>query len=331
MAIPDKRLGLGRSLLVLVLAFCLTSGLLLGPVCGEALEKARLLAPIRAGGNDGINNLILIPQLDTAVTLGKGGWRVELSTEYIKNSLKETQGTSRTEITTTTYETHFRVTYGLLEYLDLFADLSFTAYDGTIGAVINTESFFVGSASTLGAAEVDADREMTDPIIGAKFQVWAGKRECSAVAVRAAVKLPIADDRDIHSTGDPDLSIGVVGSLDRPSGVWHAHVDYTLTGNADHVRPQVDMDLENVLSFGVGYLFELVEDKLAVGAQVNGYSNPYRDVPVGLEGFDGPPVNLLLDLRWYPYRQFSVELAAGPGLTSDAADFTGFLGLAYER
>jgi hypothetical protein len=303
----------------------------LNGVFGEALEKVSLLAPIRAGGNDGINNLVLIPQMDTAVSLGKNHWRVELSTEYIKNGMEETKGTSRTEITTATFENRLRLTYGLLEYLDLTADLFFTAYDDEIGAVIETESFFEGAPSALGPAEVDADRELADPILEAKFQVWGGKREGTGLALRTAVKFPLGDEKDLHSTGSYDFSLGAVGSLDLSWGVWHANVDYTFAGNPDFIRDELDVDLKNSLSFGVGYLFELLENRLAVGAQVMGYSNPYRDVPQDLEGFEGTPVGLLFDLRWFPYRQFSVELAAGPGLTADAADYSAFLGVIYQR
>jgi len=330
-AIPDKRLGLGRSLLVLVLAFCVTSGLLLGPVCGEALEKARLLAPIRAGGNDGINNLILIPQLDAATTLGKKHWNVELSTEYVDNNFDEVSGTSGIRITGGTYETHLRITYGLLEYLDITADFSLTAYESGIGATLNSQSFFERVPASASVETVDADREMTDPVIEVKFQVWGGERECSAIALRAAAKLPLADGRDIHSTDSLDLAFGALGSLDTSWGVWHANVDYTLVGDGDAFRDEVDVNLKNTLSFGAGYLFEVSENRLAVGAQVFGYLNPYRDVPGNFEGFDGTPISAMFALRWYPRRNWAVQAGAGSGITSDAADLIAHIGLAYQR
>jgi hypothetical protein len=300
-------------------------------VWGEALEKVSLLAPIRAGGNDGLNNLVLVPQLDTAVTLGKNHWNIELSTEYVDNEFDEVSGTSGIRITGGTFETHLRVTYGVLSYLDLTADFALTAYDGKIGATVNSQSFFQPFPQGAAIDTVDADREIADPVLEAKFQVWGGQRECTGVALRAAAKFPLADERDIHSTGAFDFSVGTVASLDTQWGIWHANLDYTFVGDQDAFRSEADVDLKNTLSFGAAYWFEVTENKLALGAQISGYLNPYRDVPGDFEGFGGTPVSALFGLRWYPYQFLAIDAGAGPGLTSDAADFTATIGVSLER
>ncbi|MBI2194676.1 MAG: transporter [Planctomycetes bacterium] len=293
----------------------------LASATAEAPDKASLLAPFRAGGNDGLSNLVLIPGMESAITLGKRGFRADLSTEITDNNFKEVSGTDGIDISGETYESHLRLAYGVLSYLDLSVDFSFTAYSEDVLAVTNGQSFFTN---------VEADREVTDPVLEAKFQFWGGEREGTGLAIRAAVKTPVGDTKDVHSTGAFDYSGGLLWTLDLDWGIWHANLNYTTVGEHEIFRQEANVDLQDVVSVGLSYMFEIKPDVLAVGAQAFGYLNPFRDVQGSLEGLEGTPVSALVGLRWYPRRRFSFELGLGPGITSDAADFTAFVGLAYQ-
>ena len=310
-------------------AVCLVCAL--APARAQSSTKASLLAPFRVGGNDGLSNLVLIPSLDSAVTQGKGHWRIGATTEIIENGFDKTSGSSRFTMKGSTFETHALLGYGVTDNLDLSMDLSFTTYGSSLGAVNTGQSFFPGAAAGTNFNLVDADREMGDPIIESKLMLWGGKRENTAVAFRASLKLPLADERDVHSTGAFDLAAALLGSLDLDWGVWHATLGYTYVGSDDAFRPQANVDLADVISFGVAYTFEVIEDKLAVGVQFFGYLNPYRNVSGSVDGLDGPPFGALLGARWFPRRNLALEFAIGPGLTADAADLTAHLGIAYQR
>ena len=310
-------------------AVCLVC--VVAPARAQSSTKASLLAPFRVGGNDGLSSLVLIPAMDTAVTQGKGHWRIVGTTELIENGFDHTSGASRFEMNGATFETHALLGYGVTDNLDLSLDVPFTAYGSRLGAVNTGQSLFPGAEAGTNFNLVEADREMSDPILESKLMLWGGERENTAVALRASLKLPLADERDLHSTGAFDIAAALLGSLDLDWGVWHATLGYTYVGSDDAFRPEANVDLADVISFGVAYTFEVIEDKLAVGVQFFGFLNPYRDVSGSVEGLDGPPFGTLVGARWFPHRNLALEVAIGPGLTSDAADLTAHLGIAYQR
>jgi hypothetical protein len=91
------------------------------------------------------------------------------------------------------------------------------------------------------------------------------------------------------------------------------------------------VDLKNTMSFGVGYLYEFIEEELAVGGQLFAYTNPYRDVVGNVKGFDGPPANAILGVRYFGNEYLHVDLGTMFGITSDAPNFGMFLNLVVQH
>lgn len=303
--------------LIVFLFFCVNH------LSAEAPNKHSLLAPFRSGGNDGLNNLILIPQMESAISHGKDAILFEVSTEIIGNNFLDVEGLSFITNDAKAIESHSRLTWGVLEYLDLSIDFSFTDYSGQITALINDESVFFANST--------ANREITDPVLEARFQVWGGERPGTGLSFRGAVKFPVGDNQDLHSTGAFDFSAGLLGSLDLDWGVWHANFNHTFVGEQKVFRSQANIELTNTTSFGLGYMFEILPNRWAAGIQILGFSNPFRNVRDDLVSFNGIPISVVIGTRWYPYRNVFLELGGGPGLTPDAADYSLFFNLGYQR
>lgn len=310
--------------LVMSFAFSalVTSGLL-----AQASKKDRLLEPFRYGGNDVLNILTLIPKMESAITMGKGEFRTKLSIEFVENNATDQSTGSQIDFSGGATEFNAYFAYGLADFLDLQVEIPFTSFGGSLLAIVDSESLF---ALQQGANNISIDNEIGDPIISTKFQLWGGDQSGSGMALRLQVKLPLGDERDLHSSGGLDFGFGVLSTTELDWGVWHFNLDYTHIGSVSAFRPEARIELEDTLSVGVGYMFEVIEDELSIGAQLFGYLNPYRATPANLEGMDGIPVSLTLGARWAPWDSVSFELGAGPGITKDAAAFTLFFGFSFQ-
>ncbi|MBI2194665.1 MAG: hypothetical protein HYU36_22020 [Planctomycetes bacterium] len=289
---------------------------------GEARDKAEMLAPFRAGGNDALHNLIAIPGMESAVTQKKGTVRVDVGTEINANSFDEISGLSGFNEDSTTFETRARLLWAPLNYLDLSGEMSATSYSGDVGAIFENQQAF---------GRVEGDLELSDPVLSARFQFWGGRREVTGLALRSGAKFVLGDESDLHSSGAVDYFVSLLGSLDLDWGVWHLNINYTFVGEEDLFLPPVDANLENPVSLGISYMFEVIENRLAAGGQLFAYPNAFRNLPGSLEGLDGPPISLLAGLRWFPRERFAFELAVGPGLSKDASDVSVFINLIYQR
>jgi hypothetical protein len=305
-------------MMTLVLSVWVTQG-----IHAQASTKDRLLEPFRYGGNDVFNILALVPKMESAITMGKGEFRTRFSIEFVENSATEQAANSQINISGGATEFNTFIAYGLADFLDLQVDVPLTSFGGSLLTIVDGESLF---AIQQGINGISVDNELGDPVISTKFQLWGGEEAGSGLALRFQVKLPLGDERDLHSSGGLDLGFGILSTTELDWGIWHFNLDYTHIGSISAFRPEAGIELEDTLSVGVGYMFEVIEDDLAIGAQLFGYLNPYRATEGDLEGMDSIPVSFLIGARWIPRDNLSLELGAGPGITSDAAAFTLLLG-----
>jgi len=310
----------------LMMSFAL-SALVTPGLHAQASTKDRLLEPFRYGGNDVFNILALIPKMESAITMGKGEFRTKFSVELAENSATEQVANSQINITGGAIEFNTFIAYGLADFLDLQVDIPLTSFGGSLLTVVDGESLF---AIQQGINSITADNELGDPVISTKFQLWGGEQAGSGLALRLQMKLPLADERDLHSSGGLDIGFGILSTTELDWGILHFNLDYTRIGSISAFRPEARIELEDTISVGVGYMFEVIEDDLSIGAQLSGYLNPYRATEGDLVGMDGIPVNLLLGARWIPGDNLLLELGAGPGITKDAASFTLFLGFSFQ-
>ncbi|MDP6357062.1 MAG: DUF3187 family protein [Planctomycetota bacterium] len=311
-----------RGLMTFALFALVTQG-----IHAQASTKDRLLEPFRYGGNDVFNIMTLIPKMESAITMGKGEFRTKFSIEFVENSATDQTANSQIDITGGATEFNTFFAFGLADFLDLQVDIPLTSIGGSLLSVVDGESLF---ALQQGINTITVDNELGDPVVSTKFQLWGGEQAGSGLALRLQLKLPLGDERDLHSSGGLDIGFGILSTTELDWGIWHFNLDYTHIGSVSAFRPEARIELEDTLSVGVGYLFEVIEDDLAIGAQLFGYLNPYRATESDLEGMDSIPASFLLGTRWIPGDNLSLELGAGPGITKDAAAFTLFLGFSFQ-
>ncbi|MDP6117970.1 MAG: transporter [Planctomycetota bacterium] len=292
----------------------------------QAPNKDSLLAPFRTGGNDGLNGLLLVPGMESAIALGKKTFKAELGLDYVLNDFGDTNGNSRFTMDNSVLEFSAHLSYGVADFLDIGIHVPYTSTDSIVGIIEGEALFDV----TSGSNSTDPGNEMSDPVLEAKFQVWGGKQPGTGFSLRSKIKIPLADERDLHSSGGVDVSLGVLYTEESSYGVLHLNLDYIAYGSHNSFRPQANVDLTDTVLVGAAYMFEVKENQLSVGAQAYTYLNPYRDTNGNLDGLDGPPLGIMIGTRWFPWKNFGIEFSAGPGLTSDSGSFYAFLNLSYQ-
>jgi hypothetical protein len=301
-------------------------GLGLNHCFAQSTDKDSLLAPFRTGGNEGLNGLLLVPGMESAITLGKKTFKAELGVEYLLNDFSDTNGNSRFIMDHSVFEFTAHLSYGVADFLDIGIRVPYTSYESIEGVIEGEALFGVAAANNTA----DPGNEIGDPVLEAKFQVWGGAQPGTGFSLRTNIKLPMTDERDLHSSGGLDISFGGLYTVEMSFGVLHFNIDYITFGSQNSFRPEANVDLADSVFVGAAYMCEIEEDKLAVGAQLFTFLNPYRDTNGNLEGLDGPPLVIMLGTRWFPSKNFGIEFSAGPGLTSDSGIVYAFLNFSYQ-
>jgi hypothetical protein len=206
-------------------------GALLPAVWAQSSPASRLRAPFHVGGDDGLNILVLVPEMESAISLGTGVFRMDLGSDLIENDFKNTSGRSYFRMRGGAVESHFRLGYGILESLDVSAELMHVAYLGHVQAVNDGESFF--------GADADTHAGVSDPVLALKYQFHEGKtQKGTGLALRVASKMPLGSEENLHSTDAFDVAFSLLGSLEMGRGTCHANIGYTLVETRAHSGPR---------------------------------------------------------------------------------------------
>ncbi len=264
-------------------------------------------SPLLTKNNDFLHALLLVPPLESAVTVPKNALLLRLGSNYAHMKFADSNGTSYIDTKVAFGESYFYLAYGLTPKLELRGLLLYGGWDGSMVFVKDGQSVFDASEVGDGIQSVR---------LGLKYHFYHCRRYALDIAGVFYLKLPNGSRGDYLTTGGTDTSLGFLLEKRFKKVSFFTNVSFTIVGHQKVFRSDADLNLKNTLSFGIGSSFDIVK-WFKLLAQIQGYTNA---IDVKVEGCASMPVSLLLGSRFKLDKNLFIEMGIGFGLTADASD-----------
>lgn len=274
-----------------------------------------LAQPLYSGNNNQLNSLVFVPPLEGAKTVARQAVYVTTNVDVSTGSFSNNGANWSTFYDQRVLEPSMSIKYGLLDNLEIRFYLSIP----TLADLTRNQGVIIDSSATSYVPNAERSWGVGDFIPSLKYQITKGNDSISGTAIAAALKMPLADKYNFVSSGGPDISVNFIVSRKYGQSIWHFNLGYTMVGD-----PTIFTDnlaLENVISFGVGYVLNMT-DNFSMDLQIEGNTNAFSII----EGYDGIPMTLIAGGKYHT-KYFLIELGLGTGVGKLSSDFTTTFGI----
>ncbi|MFA5794845.1 MAG: DUF3187 family protein [Candidatus Brocadiia bacterium] len=231
------------------------------------------MGPMMTSGNNLFHSLVLVPALESARLIEPDRGYISAGLNYDNSQFSKQSPDWLVDYDARLIEGFLDIRYGVSEEIEARVTI-------TGGALFEDAHNLVLSKNSVSYLAGNRGIGPSDMIIGIKYNLTepelGSAQQLSANALKVSLKMPVADKKDLLSSGGIDLAAAYLGTyqIDEATRV-HYQVGYTITGTENVFSHNVNID--NLFFYGAGVSWLMLEDT-AIIAQIQGNTTAYDSI-----------------------------------------------------